>query len=203
MEAATAREVVAFAVDQFQEGLVLAASFQDCVLIDIATRVKPDIEVLFIDTGSHFAETLDYVEQVRRLYRLRLRVLRSDGRQCPPCGQSGCCDRRKVQPLNQALEGKLAWMSGLRKADSPERADSSAMCWDTRRRMDKFNPLVNWSDQDVAGYVDQHGLPRHPLATAGYPSIGCAPTTQPVAPGAHPRSGRWPGTEKTECGIHI
>ena len=194
-------EVIGAAVDRFGSGLVLAASFQDCVLIDVVTRVQPDVEVLFIDTGFHFEETLSYVEAVRQRYDLRLTVLRAPGG--PTCGESGCCDRRKVAPLDEALATKRAWMSGLRRGDSPDRAAVSVWSWDAKRKMVKINPLADWSDDEVSDYVSRHRLPVHPLRGAGYLSIGCAPTTQPVAIGAHPRSGRWPGTDKTECGIHL
>lgn len=198
-----AEEQIGVAVEQFGNDLVLAASFQDCVLIDIVTRVDPDIEVLFIDTGFHFSETIAYVEEIRALFDLRLRVVGPVGGGGPACGEGGCCQRRKVAPLDRALESKRAWMSGLRRDDSSDRADITTWSWDHKRGLVKINPLADWSDTDISEYVDHYRLPRHPLTGAGYLSIGCAPTTRPVAPGGHPRSGRWPGTDKTECGIHL
>jgi phosphoadenosine phosphosulfate reductase len=203
LETASAEQIVAYAVGRFGKGLALAASFQDCVLIDIATRVCPDLEVVFLDTGFHFPETLAYVEDIRRRYQLRLTVIGPGTDTCPPCGQTGCCQQRKVHSLDRALAGKHAWMSGLRRADSPQRAHTPVIGWDVRRHLVKVNPIALWSDLDVAAYSSEHELVVHPLAAAGFTSIGCQPTTRPVAPGAHPRSGRWPGTGKTECGLHL
>jgi phosphoadenosine phosphosulfate reductase len=203
LETASAEQIVAYAVERFGKGLALAASFQDCVLIDVAIRVRPDLEVVFLDTGFHFPETLTYVEAVRRRYQLRLTVIGRPTDTCPPCGQTGCCQQRKVHALDRALVGKHAWMSGLRRADSPHRAHTPAIGWDARRELIKVNPVARWSDLDVAAYSAEHELVAHPLAAAGFTSIGCQPTTRPVAPGAHPRSGRWPGTNKTECGLHL
>jgi phosphoadenosine phosphosulfate reductase len=202
LEVAPAQDIVTYAVGRFGQGLALAASFQDCVLIDIATRICPDLEVVFLDTGFHFAETLDYVEEVRCRYDLRLTVMRPPLHGCPPCGQDGCCQQRKVERLDRALEVKQAWMSGLRRADSSERASTPVVGWDGRRMLVKINPIARWTDLDVARYVSEHELPVHPLTAAGYPSIGCQPTTRPAALGAPPRSGRWPGTDQTECGLH-
>lgn len=204
LEDRPASEVVAWAVERFGDDLVLAASFQDCVLIDIATAVCPGIEVVFLDTGAHFAETIDYVEEVRRRYRLNLTVLHPS-RQAEdwPCGTSRCCQLRKVEPLTDHLAGRRAWMSGLRRVETPERADAPVVGWDEARGVVKVNPLAAWSDRDVAAYAADHQLVTHPLAALGYHSIGCAPTTAPVAEGEHRRAGRWSGTDKTECGLHL
>lgn len=199
-----APEVVAWAADRFGEDLVLAASFQDCVLIDIATAVAPGMEVVFMDTGAHFPETLEYVEEVRRRYRLNLTVLRPSPQADDwPCGSQRCCELRKVEPLTAHLAGRRAWMSGLRRVETPERAAAPVLGWDGARDVVKVNPLAAWSDADVAAYAAEHRLPAHPLTALGYHSIGCAPTTAPVAEGQHRRAGRWAGTGKTECGLHL
>ncbi len=203
-EAAPAAEVIGWAVEIFGAGVSLASSFQDCVIIDLAAKVDPGIEVVFLDTGFHFPETLEYVEEVRRRYDLNLRVVGPEVSPSTwPCGTEWCCQVRKVEPLNRALQGKEAWITGLRRVDTPERADAPVVGWDASRGMVKLNPLAAWSDEEMASYMAEHSLPRHPLASRGYVSIGCAPTTTPVRPGEDPRAGRWRGTGKTECGLHV
>jgi phosphoadenosine phosphosulfate reductase len=204
LETASAVEVIGWAVDRFGGGVSLACSFQDCVIVDLAVEVDPTIEVLFLDTGFHFPETLAYVEDVRRRYDLNLRVL-TPGPEAEafPCGTDRCCEMRKVVPLDRALEGRQAWMTGLKRVDAVTRATTPILSWDETRRLVKVNPLATWTDEDVAKYEADHGLPIHPLVPRGYLSIGCAPTTRPVGPGEDPRAGRWAGSNKTECGLHI
>ncbi|HEX2063275.1 MAG TPA: phosphoadenylyl-sulfate reductase, partial [Acidimicrobiales bacterium] len=113
-----------------------------------------------------------------------------------------CCSNAKVAALDAALDGKVAWMSGLRRSDSPTRAQAPIVGWDSRGLV-KVNPLANWSDADVANYVLERDVIYNPLLDRGYLSIGCAPCTRPVQPGEHPRAGRWAGTAKTECGLHV
>ncbi|MPZ89191.1 MAG: phosphoadenylyl-sulfate reductase, partial [Nitriliruptorales bacterium] len=203
LEGAPAEEVVAWARDRFGAGLVLAASFQDCVLIDLATRVVPDIEVVFLDTGAHFPETLAFVQQVRRRYQLRLQVRRPVVRPDEdPCGSARCCELRKVALLDRALQGRTAWMTGLRRVEATTRSSTPVVGWDERRGLSKISPLAAWTDADVEAFARARNLPVHPLAARGYTSIGCQPTTRPVADGEHQRAGRWAGTTKTECGLH-
>lgn len=204
LEGRSATQVLSWAVERFGDGLVVASSFQDCVLIDLATGVRPDIEVVFLDTGAHFPETLAYVEEVRARYDLNLAVLTpSQEADTWPCGSPRCCELRKVGPLSAHLATRQAWATGLRRADSPLRAGTPVLSWDAARGVVKVNPLAAWTDGDVADYVGAHDLPAHPLTTAGYRSIGCAPTTVPVAEGQDPRAGRWPDSAKTECGLHL
>lgn len=204
LEGRPASEALRWAVDRFGEGLVVASSFQDCVLVDVAVKVSPGIEVIFLDTGAHFAQTLEYVESARRRYDLNLVVLTPTAEADDwPCGSARCCDMRKVAPLSAHLATRKAWATGLRRADSPLRADAPVVSWDAARGVVKLNPLASWTDEDVAAYTAAHDLPLHPLTTAGYASIGCAPTTVPVAEGQEARAGRWPGSEKTECGLHL
>ena len=203
-ETAPASSVVRWAAERFGRGLVLASSFQDCVLIDVAVRVAPDVEVVFLDTGYHFPETLEYVEQVRRRYDLNLRIVEPEiGAEEWACGSARCCELRKVGPLNRVLEDRQAWMTGLRRVDAATRADAPILSFDPLRGVVKVNPLATWEDRDVAGYASDHALPEHPLTPHGYLSIGCAPTTQPAVDPDDPRSGRWAGTGKTECGLHL
>ncbi len=204
LEHAPAGKVVGWAVDRFGPGVSLACSFQDCVLIDIATKVDPGIDVVFLDTGAHFPETLAYVETVRARYDLALRVVEpSEEADGWPCGSDRCCELRKVEPLGRALVGRQAWLTGLKRVDAPTRAQAPVISFDEARGMIKLNPMATWTDEDVACYERDHHLPTHPLMALGYRSIGCAPTTRPVAPGEDPRSGRWAGTGKLECGLHL
>ena len=188
LEGAPAAEIVRWAVDTFGDRLCLTASMADAVLIDVATRVAPDVEVLFIDTGYHFPETLETVEGVRRRYHPNLRILDArvplDDRW--QIDTDGCCAARKVAPLEEALAGKDAWMSGLRRADGPDRADTPVVARD-RRGLVKVNPLATWSDAEVEAYIAEHDVVTNPLLQRGYPSIGCWPCTRAVTPGEDAR----------------
>lgn len=205
LEGQPAEQVIAWASEEFGDGLVLAASFTDCVLIDLVARVAPSVPVVFLDTQYHFAETLDFVETVRARYDLPLEVVgpliapddrwRSD--------PDACCAARKVEPLGRALRGRRAWMSGLRRAESPTRAAAPVVAWDSRWQVVKVNPIVTWDDDMVAEYAHTHALPRHPLVDRGYRSIGCWPCTRPTVDGEHPRNGRWAESDKRECGLHV
>jgi phosphoadenosine phosphosulfate reductase len=203
LETKPATSAIEWAWDRFGPDVVLAASFQDCVLISLAAQVAPGIEVAFLDTGYHFAETLWYVEQVRSRFDLNLAVIKPEVAldDLWLTDPDACCAARKVEPLARALSGKAAWMSGLRRDEAPSRASSPIVSYDVGRGLVKVNPIANWTDQDVAGYVHDHDLPVHPLADRGYASIGCWPCTRPVAEGESTRSGRWAGTDKTECGL--
>jgi len=200
---APASKVIEWAVDRFGKDLVLAASFQDVVLIDLAVKVDPGIEVVFLDTDAHFPETLQFVDDVRALYDLNLTVTHpGPDADAWPCGSAECCQHRKVGPLRGALAGKAAWLTSLKRVDAPTRANTPVVEWDDVFDLVKVNPLITWTDPDVDGYLADHDLPVHPLIPKGYLSIGCAPTTRPVTPGEDPRAGRWAGTGKTECGLH-
>jgi phosphoadenosine phosphosulfate reductase len=202
-EHAPAGKVIAWAVSRFGGQVSLACSFQDCVIVDLAVAVDPRIEVLFLDTGFHFPETLAYVEEVRARYDLNLRVVTpGPDAEAWPCGTARCCQVRKVEPLYRALAGRAGWFTGLKRSDAPTRADAPIVSYDAERRLVKVNPMATWTEDDIAHFEIDHGLPVHPLMTQGYRSIGCAPTTRPVAPGEDPRAGRWAGTDKTECGLH-
>jgi phosphoadenosine phosphosulfate reductase len=196
--------IVRWAVDTFHPHLCLTASMTDAVLVDLAVAVEPSIEVVFIDTGYHFPETLETVERVRRRYGLNMKIMT-----VPPHDEElwkvdpeNCCSSIKVGQLDRALFGKEAWMSGLRRAESPLRANAPIVARDIRGLV-KINPLATWSDLDVQGYIKDHDVITNPLLDRGYPSIGCWPCTKPVAAGEDPRSGRWAGSDKTECGLHL
>jgi phosphoadenosine phosphosulfate reductase len=203
-ESAPAGLVVAWAVERFGSKLAMACSFQEAVLIDIAVGVDPSIEVIFLDTGSHFPETLEYVETIRERYGLNLTVTQPvAGAEQWPCGTAQCCEFRKVLPLKQALSGKEAWMTGLKRVDAWTRQYAPIVSYDENWGLVKINPLATWTEQDVAGYAADHHIPAHPLLSRGYLSIGCAPTTRPVDEGEDPRAGRWADSDKVECGLHI
>jgi phosphoadenosine phosphosulfate reductase len=203
-ETAPADEIVRWAVDTFGAGLVATTSMTDAVLVDLVTRVSPAVEFVFLDTGYHFPETLATVETVRRRYALDLRVVSAglpldDRWRTDP---DGCCAARKVAPLDAVLAERTAWMTGLRRTDSPARAAVPIVARD-RRGVVKINPLAGWSDADVDRYIAAHHVPVNPLVFDGFPSIGCQPCTRRVAPGEDARAGRWPGLAKTECGLHL
>ena len=203
-EDASASDIVSWAVKTFGDGLCLAASMADAVLIDVATRVHPRIEVVFLDTQYHFPETLTTAERVRKRYALELRVLTPD-REPDDLWRTdtdACCDVRKVQPMARHLAGRTAWMSGLRRAESEARRDAAIVERD-RRGLVKINPLASWADADVDAYIAEHDVPVNPLLFDGYPSIGCWPCTRRVEAGEDARSGRWAGSSKTECGLHL
>jgi phosphoadenosine phosphosulfate reductase len=198
-----ASHIIKWAVDSFAPHLCLSASMTDAVLIDLATKVYPAIEVVFIDTGYHFPETLETVETVRRRYGLNLRMMTvaHHDEELWRIDPENCCSAVKVGQLDRALMGKAAWMSGLRRAEASTRATAPIVVRDLRGLV-KVNPIATWSDEDVAGYIADHDVPVNPLTLQGYPSIGCMPCTVPVAEGDDPRAGRWAGRDKTECGIH-
>ena len=199
-----ASSIIEWAVENFAPHLALAASMTDAVLIDLAVKVDPAIEVVFIDTGYHFPETLETVESVRRQYGLNLRIMTVQ-RQDEPLWQAdpeNCCSAVKVGQLDRALSGKAAWMSGLRRAEADSRVRAPIVARDLRGLI-KVNPLAAWSDLDIKGYIDDHGVIVNPLIDQGYPSIGCQPCTQKPTDPDDPRSGRWAGSTKTECGLHL
>jgi phosphoadenosine phosphosulfate reductase len=202
-ETASAAEIVAWTVERFHPQMCLTASMTDAVLIDVAVAVEPAIEVVFIDTGYHFTETMDTLEKVRRRYGLNLRIMTVPHYEVPlwQSDPVSCCSPAKVFQLERALFGKLAWMSGLRRQESDTRRQAAIVSRDSRGLI-KVNPLATWTDLDVQGYIDDHDVPVNPLLMKGYPSIGCWPCTRPVKPGEDPRSGRWVGEAKTECGLH-
>ena len=203
-ESAPASAAIRWAVDTFGDSLVLAASFEDIVLIDLVTKVAPSIEVVFLDTEAHFPETLTFVEEVRARYALNLTVTKPGPEAAAhPCGSEQCCQYRKVEPLRQALAGKRAWLTSLKRSDGPTRADAPIVSWDASFGLVKVNPLVTWTDRDITSYLADHDLPVHPLVPRGYLSIGCAPTTRPVAEGENATAGRWSGLDKSECGLHV
>jgi phosphoadenosine phosphosulfate reductase len=202
-ETLPARKIIQWAVDNFAPHLSISASMNDAVLIDLATEVHPGIEVVFIDTGYHFPETLETVETVRRRYGLNLRIMTvpHHDEELWKVDPENCCSAVKVGQLDRALEGKVAWMSGLRREEAATRGQAPIVARDLRGLV-KINPIATWTAADVDGYIADHDVPVNPLRQQGYLSIGCQPCTQLPTDPDDPRSGRWAGRDKTECGIH-
>lgn len=198
---APAHKVLAWAVRTFGSDLTVACSMQDGVLVDLAVKVDPGVEVVFLDTGFHFSETLETARRMESRYGLNLVTLRPD-LDAPTHrtdGTEACCEARKVAPLERHLAERAAWVTGLRRAESPSRKDAATLEWDAARGVVKVNPLVSWSDEDVARYVVDHDILVNPLRDKGFDSIGCAPCTLPGSG----RNGRWAGSDRLECGLHL
>ena len=201
-------EVVRWAARAFGlEHLVVTASFEDAVLVHVAATAAPGIEITLLDTQYLFAETQWLADQLTERLDITVRVVRPLPAVRPDnlwqTDVEACCAARKVEPLSRALAGKQAWITGVRRADGPTRADAPIAAYDTGRGLVKINPLATMSDEDMELYLRLHDLPAHPLADKGYASIGCWPCTRPVAPGEDKRAGRWSGNTKTECGLHV
>jgi phosphoadenosine phosphosulfate reductase len=203
-EHAPASKIIRWAVESFGPHLSLAASMADALLIDLATKIDPAIEVVFIDTGYHFPETLETVERIRRHYGLNLRMMTvaPHNEALWKVDPENCCSAVKVGQLDRALAGKAAWMSGLRRDEAPSRATAPIVARDLRGLV-KVNPIANWTEAECEAYIADHDVPYNPLLDQGYGSIGCWPCTSKVADGGDARSGRWAGLEKTECGLHL
>ena len=212
LEGKPAEEIAAWVASVFGADVIVAASMQDVILPHLFAQVIPNVEVLFLETGYHFRETLLTRDLAARSLPItvvnalpRQSVAEQDveyGEKLHDRDPNLCCFLRKVEPLARSLEGRAAWVTGVRRAEGPTRANAPIVSWDDAHDLVKINPLVAWSDEDVEAYQVEHDLPRNPLVAQGYPSIGCAPCTRKVAPGEDPRAGRWSGKDKTECGIH-
>ncbi|NMM15564.1 MAG: phosphoadenylyl-sulfate reductase [Cellulomonas sp.] len=212
LEAEHPFDVLAWAGETFGPGLVVASSMGDEVLVHMAGRAIPGVDVMFLDTGYHFAETIGtrdaYAETtdvtLRTILPLRT-VAEQDAEHGPRLHDRDpnlCCALRKVEPLERGLAPYRAWVTGMRREDAPTRTDIAVVGWDDKRGKVKLNPLAAWTQDDVDAYVAEHGVLLNPLRQLGYTSIGCAPCTRAVAPGEGPRAGRWAGQDKTECGLH-
>jgi len=212
LDGASALEIMAWAAEHFGSGLVVTSSMADTVMIHLAEQVAPGVDVVFLDTGYHFVETIGTRDAVRAVHDVNvidvtaeLSVAEQDaayGRDLFATNPDQCCALRKVAPLSRALEPYAAWATGLRRADSAARAQTPVVSWDARRQIVKVAPIASWSDADVADYIERNALMVNPLLDDGYASIGCEPCTVRSAPG-DARGGRWAGLAKTECGIHL
>jgi phosphoadenosine phosphosulfate reductase len=201
LEHASAEEVLAHMLEHHHPRLALACSFQkeEAVLIDMLMALEPSARVFTIDTGVLFPETYEAWRVLERRYGVRVEVvdaLREDGE---PWTAASCCSERKVGALELALDGLDGWISGVRREQSPSRAQAPKLAFDERRGLWKANPLADWDAKAVWAYIASHDVPYNPLHDRGYESIGCAPCTLPGSG----REGRWAGSDKTECGIHV
>jgi phosphoadenosine phosphosulfate reductase len=212
LEGKSAEQIAYWTASAFGTDVIVAASMQDMILPHLFAQVIPGVDVLFLQTGYHFDETLQTLDVAIRELPItviealpRQSVAEQDveyGEKLHDRDPNLCCFLRKVEPLARSLDGRAAWVTGVRRIEAPTRASTPIVSWDHRHDLVKINPLVTWSNDDVEAYQVEHDLPRNPLVAQGYPSIGCAPCTRRVAPGEDPRAGRWSGNSKTECGIH-
>jgi phosphoadenosine phosphosulfate reductase len=212
LELAPAEVIIEWAVATFGERFCITSSMADAVLAHVASRVAPGVDVVFLDTGYHFAETIGTRDAVAATLPVNLLTVAPDQTVAEQDAVHGkdlfardpdlCCALRKVAPLQRSLEGYDAWATGLRRAETRNRVIAPVVGWDEKKEKVKVSPLARWSDEDVERYVDEHNVLVNPLQYDGYPSIGCRPCARRVAPGEDKRSGRWAGSAKTECGLH-
>ena len=224
---ATAEQVLRWGAATFGKRMIVASNMQDAVLVELAARAVADgrareqpgahgvdkLEVLFLETGYHFAETIGTRDAVEHVYDVKIvnaQARRSVAEQDAEFGKdlfahnpNFCCAMRKVEPLQNTLAGYDAWVTGVRRVEAPTRADTPLVTYDEKFGLVKLNPIAAWSDEEMQAYIDARGILVNPLVAEGYPSIGCAPCTAKPLPGADPRSGRWAGTGKIECGLHV
>ena len=213
LRAASPQAILARAIEQYGDSLALVSSFgaESAVLLHMVAQIKPDLPVLFLDTGMLFGQTLDYRQQLAaRLGLTQVRDLRPQFQDLATTdpkadlwktNTDACCHIRKVLPLDRAIGGLDAWITGRKRFHGGDRL-RLAVVEETDGKI-KFNPLANWGKEELDAYVLAHDLPPHPLVEFGYPSVGCWPCTQPAQEGEDVRAGRWAGSDKTECGIHV
>jgi phosphoadenosine phosphosulfate reductase len=212
LEGASADDLLRWTDENFGGNYIVASNMQDAVLVDLAAKVRPGVDVLFLDTGYHFVETIGTRDAVEAVYDINVvnatpenSVEKQDelfGKDLFAREPNECCRMRKVEPLSKALRGYSAWVTGIRRVEAPTRANAPLISWDKAFGLVKINPLAAWTDEDMQTYIDANDVLVNPLVFEGYPSIGCAPCTAKPVEGADPRSGRWAGLSKTECGLH-
>ena len=212
LEGASALEILGWADEQFGPSWAVASSMADTVLPSLAAKVRPGVDVLFLDTGYHFAETLGTRDAAAATLPITVRTIdpqqsvaeqdASFGARLYERNPDQCCALRKVMPLRKALKDYSAWASGLRRDEASTRAGVKVVEWDDSRGMVKLNPIAAWTQDDVDRYIAENGVLVNPLLFDGYGSVGCAPCTRRIAVGEDARAGRWAGSSKIECGIH-
>jgi phosphoadenosine phosphosulfate reductase len=212
LEGAGADELLRWTDENFGGNYIVASNMQDAVLVDLASKVRPGVDVLFLDTGYHFVETIGTRDAVEAVYDINVvnvtpenSVAKQDelfGKDLFAREPNECCRMRKVEPLGKALQGYSAWVTGIRRVEAPTRANAPLISWDKAFNLVKINPIATWTDEEMQAYIDGNDVLVNPLVFEGYPSIGCAPCTAKPVEGADPRSGRWAGLSKTECGLH-
>jgi len=214
LEGKTPQEILRWAVDAYHPRLTLATAFgaEGCVLIHLLAEIRADVDVFNLETGYQFPETLDTRRRLVERYGIPIRFVsaeqsveeleRAHDGPLYDRDPNRCCYLRKIVPLQQALVGVDAWISAIRREQTPDRAHAGAVEWDHKFGLVKVNPLVAWTKKDVWSFILKHDVPYNPLHDQGYPSIGCWPCTRPVGANEGDRAGRWAGTAKTECGLH-
>ncbi|MFI8565221.1 phosphoadenylyl-sulfate reductase [Rhodococcus sp. NPDC078407] len=212
LDGASPLELLQWTEENFGDDFIVASNMQDGVLVHLAAQVHPGVDVLFLDTGYHFAETIGTRDAVESVYGVRVVNARAEktvaeqdsieGKDLFAREPNRCCAMRKVAPLKKELANYSAWVTGIRRVEAPTRANAPLISFDDAFGLVKINPIAPWSDEQMQAYIDEHSILVNPLVDEGYPSIGCAPCTVKPAPGADPRSGRWAGKAKTECGLH-
>jgi phosphoadenosine phosphosulfate reductase len=212
LDGANADDLLRWTDEHFGANYIVASNMQDAVLVDLASKVRAGVDVLFLDTGYHFVETIGTRDAVEAVYDINVvnvtpenTVVEQDelfGKDLFAREPNECCRMRKVEPLGKALQGYSAWVTGIRRVEAPTRANAPLISWDKAFGLVKINPLAAWTDEDMQNYIDANDVLVNPLVFEGYPSIGCAPCTAKPVEGADPRSGRWAGLSKTECGLH-
>jgi phosphoadenosine phosphosulfate reductase len=211
---ATAEAVIAWVAKHFGvESIAVACSMADSVLPAIVAKQIPDVEVLFLETGYHFAETHATRDEVARALPVKILDVKPKQTVAEQDAQYGeklyqrdpnlCCQLRKVDPLNNVLKSFELWFTGVRRDEAETRTYTELVQWDEKNGLVKVNPLAAWTFDELIDYATEHKVPVNLLLSNGYPSIGCEPCTKPVAPGEDPRSGRWAGANKVECGLHL
>ncbi|WEG08592.1 phosphoadenylyl-sulfate reductase [Microbacterium horticulturae] len=211
---ASAEQAIAWVVENFPlRGVAVASSMANGVLPHLVSQQLPGVDVLFGDTGYHFAETTFTRNEVAERLDVTVVDVRPEltvaeqnekyGRDLFARDPNLCCAMRKVDPMHHALQEYEVWLTGVRRQESLLRSNTPLITWDERNGLVKVNPLAAWSFDELLDYAAAHDVPINPLVAQGYPSIGCAPCTQPIADGEDPRAGRWAGLAKTECGLHL
>ena len=212
LEGASALEILTWADQQFGTSWCVTSSMEDSVVPHLASRVRAGVDVVFLDTGYHFPETIGTRDAVAATLPVTIKTITprqtvaeqdaSFGARLYERNPDQCCALRKVNPLRTALKDYTAWASGLRRDEADGRRHIGVIEWDARRSMVKINPIASWSQQDVDAYIADNGVIVNTLLFDGYGSVGCAPCTRRIKPGEDLRAGRWAGMSKTECGIH-
>src|ERR1700712_3413618 len=212
LDGANAMDLLRWTDQNFRGDYIVASNMQDAVLVSLAAKVRPGVDVMFLDTGYHFVETIGTRDAVEAVYNVKVlnvtpehSVAEQDelhGKDLFARDAGACCRMRKVEPLGKELAGYSAWVTGIRRVEAPTRANAPLISYDEAFGLVKINPLAAWSDDEMTNYIEDQGILVNPLVYEGYPSIGCAPCTAKPIEGADPRSGRWAGQSKTECGLH-
>lgn len=212
LETATALEILQWGQDTLGDSWCVASSMADAVMAHLSSRIRPGVDVVFLDTGYHFPETMGMADAVRTVVPITLKTilpLRTVAEQDAEHGKDlfardpdACCAMRKVEPLERGLAPYSGWVSGLRRDEAATRAATKVVEWDAKREMVKLNPIATWDQDMVDQYIADNGILVNPLLFDGYGSVGCAPCTRRLLPGEDVRAGRWAGTDKIECGIH-